>query len=55
MTDWQNLRKRAGLTRCELAAKLATSQDTVRKWEQMPEKEPALAYQRQMEDLINGQ
>lgn len=55
VSDWKSRRERAGLTRQKLAAKLGVSQDTVRQWEKNPAKEPALAYQRQMEAMIDGQ
>lgn len=55
VSDWRSRRERAGLTRQKLAAKLGVSQDTVRQWEQDTQKEPALAYQRQMEAMIDGQ
>lgn len=54
MSEWHEMRERAGMTRRKLAAKLGVSQDTVRQWEQDPQKEPALAYQRQMEAMIDG-
>ena len=50
--DWRNVRRQIGLTRAGLSAKLGCQIETVRRWE-VGESEPALAYQRRMQELLD--
>lgn len=52
--DWEEVRKDIGLTRRKLANKLGTSYNTVARWENETGVQPAIAYQRQMLDMLGG-
>lgn len=53
--DWKAVRHEIGLTRRKLACKLGTSYNTVGRWENDPDVQPAIAYQRDMLAMLDGE
>lgn len=51
MSEWRRIREQLGLSRQELAARLAVNRKTVRRWEE-ENPEPSIAYQRQMREMV---